>query len=100
MKTRIKLLVMAIMLSCSAVTTQAAIVTMSKEQAVARVTEIQQRAEEIKSMDLTTLSKVQRKEVRHELKDMRKELNAMGPTYIYISAGALILIIILLIILL
>ena len=63
-----------------------------------RAMEIQQRVDQIKAMDFTQLNNAERKNLRHELKDMKTELK-QGP-YIYISAGALILIIILIILLL
>lgn len=71
---------------------------MTKEQTEARVLAIKDRVAEIKAMDMSHMSNAQRKEIRNELKNMKKELNS--PTYIYISGAGLILIIILLILLL
>ena len=100
MKTRIKLLAFVLLLSTSAFTAQAASEkTMTKEQTEARVTQIKERVEQIESMHISSLDRVQRKELRHELKNMSKELRD-GTTYVYISAGALVLIIIILIIVL
>lgn len=71
----------------------------TKEQTEARVTAIQTRVAEIQAMDMNHMSRAERKEIRNELKDMKKELN-QHPTYIYISGAGLILLIILLLILL
>jgi uncharacterized protein (DUF885 family) len=73
---------------------------MTPDQKEARALEIRQQIQDIKNMDKSQLSPEQRKALRHELKDMKKELKQMGPTYIYISGAGLVLIIILLIILL
>jgi hypothetical protein len=65
-----------------------------------RLLEIESKVLEIKEMDLSTLSKEERKELRYELRSMEKEAKAMRGSGLYISTGALIVIIILLIILL
>lgn len=66
------------------------------------------RAKEIYAMDASTMSKSEKKELRTELRSIKSELKANGEsTYIegshgglYVSAGAVILIIVLLIVLL
>jgi homoserine kinase len=65
----------------------------------ARAMAIKERVTEIQAMDFSKLSAAERKELRHELKDMKQELR-QHPTGIYISGAGLILIIILLILLL
>ena len=57
------------------------------------------RLEEIKEMDKTALSRVEKKDLRVELRDTKEEIkrNSGG---VYLSVGALLLVIILLIILL
>lgn len=65
----------------------------------ARALAIKERVTEIKAMDFSKLSATERKDLRHELKDMKQELR-QHPTGIYISGAGLILIIILLILLL
>jgi len=57
------------------------------------------RVEEIRNMDKTNLSVIQKRELKNELKTMKERVRRGGGV-IYISAGALIIIIILLIILL
>jgi len=57
------------------------------------------RLEEIRKMDMTTLSRSEKKELRNEVRETKKELktNSSG---VYISVGALLVVIILLILLL
>ncbi|MCH7401655.1 hypothetical protein ACFOUP_14500 [Belliella kenyensis] len=64
-----------------------------------RLEEIESRVNEIKAMDFTGLTKEERKEVRSELRELKKEAQNRG-NGLYISTGALIVILILLIILL
>ena len=100
MKTKIQMLVMLLMLSGLSFNSKAAEKNSTTEQAQqVRVMEMKQRVEDIRAMDMSQMSTTDRKAVRHELKDMKKELNQMGPVVI-ISAGALILIIILILLLL
>jgi hypothetical protein len=78
-----------------------AIASMTKEQKEARLAEMKERVLEIKAMDKSTMSKADRKALRAELKNMNKEAKSMGYTSgIYISVGALIIIILLLILIL
>lgn len=60
---------------------------------------ITDRVEEIKHMDKSNLSKEERKELRKELKEMKKHARAMGGG-VYLSVGAIIIIILLLILIL
>jgi Flp pilus assembly protein TadB len=73
---------------------------MSIQEKEARAMEIKQRVQEIKAIDKSQLTSDQRKALRQELKEMKKEARQLSPTYIYISGAGLVLIIILLIILL
>lgn len=57
------------------------------------------RVDEIKAMDKSKLSKEERKELRKELKEMKKKANAIGGG-VYLSVGAIIIIILLLILIL
>ncbi len=61
-----------------------------------RITEIESRVEVIKAMDFSEMSKEERKDVRMELKEMKKEARAMG-NGVYISVGAIIVILLILI---
>lgn len=62
-----------------------------------RAQQIETRLVEIRKMDKTNLTSVEKKELRKEVKDLRKEARSGG---IYLSVGAIIIIILLLILLL
>ena len=62
-----------------------------------RAQQIEARLVEIRKMDKTNLSSAEKKELRKEVKDLRKEARNGG---IYLSVGAIIIIILLLILLL
>jgi hypothetical protein len=77
------------------------IANMTKEQKEARMTEMRERVKEIKAMDKSKMTREERKALRVELRQMNKEAHAMGYTGgVYISVGALIIIILLLILIL
>ena len=57
------------------------------------------RLDELKEMDMSVMTRVEKKEARKEIKEIKRELKALNGG-IYLSAGALIVIAILLIILL
>lgn len=63
-----------------------------------RLDEINLRVEEIKSLDFSEMTKAERKEVRKELKEMKVEAKEMG-NGIYLSVGAIIIILLILILL-
>lgn len=69
------------------------------ERQVARMEEISRRVEEIKGMDRSQLSRQDRKDLRNELLDMKKEAKATSGG-VFLSVGAIIIIILLLILLL
>ena len=71
---------------------------MTAEQKI-QLKRITDRVEEIKAMDKSNLSKSERKELRSELKEMKKQARAMGGG-VYLSVGAIIIIILLLILIL
>lgn len=73
---------------------------MTSEQKEARIAEMKLRVEQIKAMDRSQLSRAQRKALREELRNMNKEAKAISSGGIYISLGALIIIVLLLILLL
>ncbi|HWA34437.1 MAG TPA: hypothetical protein VG737_09925 [Cyclobacteriaceae bacterium] len=64
----------------------------------AEVTAMQERLEQIKAMDVGSLSRPERKAIKQEVKSIKKKMDSSGG--IYISVGAVILIVILLILLL
>lgn len=57
------------------------------------------RVEEIRDMDKSNMSSLEKKELKNELKDIKSTMRSQGP-YIYVGGTSLLLIIILLIILL
>ncbi len=57
------------------------------------------RLEEIKSMDLKSLTRKERKELKHEVKSIQRELHT-NSSGVYISVGAIIIILLLLILIL
>ncbi len=76
------------------------VVTMTEVQKEARIEEIKARVMEIKEMDKSKLSSEDRKALRHELRDMNKEARAMTGGGVYLSVGAIIIIILVLILIL
>lgn len=74
--------------------------THTDEEIEIRMNEMRQRVQEIKEMDKSELSRVERKALRQELRDMNKEARAFGERGVYLSVGAIIIIILLLILIL
>jgi len=70
----------------------------SPTEVPAHVQTMLNRIDEIKEMDRSELSRAERKELRKEVREINKELRATG-NGIYISVGALIIILLLIIIL-
>jgi hypothetical protein len=75
------------------------IATMTKGEKMARLGEIKNRVNEIKEMDKSGLTKPERKDLKKELRDMRREARVISGG-VYLSAGAIIIIILLLILIL
>jgi len=73
-------------------------VELTAEQKV-ELQQITNRVEEIRAMDKSNLSRTEKRELRKELKEMKKHARAMGGG-IYLSVGAIIIIILLLILIL
>lgn len=69
------------------------------ETQIARVAEITRRVEEIKNMDKSDLTRVERKALRNELLEMKKEVKATNGG-VYLSVGAIIIILLILILIL
>ena len=84
----------------SAAVPETPIKELTEEEIAARMSQMTKRVEEIKSMDRSTLSKQERKELRKELREMNKAAKAMGQGGVYLSVGAIIIIILLLILIL
>lgn len=73
---------------------------LTEAQKEARVEQITQRVEEIRAMDKSKLSHEQRKELRKELKEMKNEARAITSGGVYLSVGAIIIIILVLLLIL
>lgn len=73
---------------------------MTEEQIAQRMKEMRKRVEEIKGIDRASLTKEERKALRIELREMNKEAKAMDQRGVYLSFGAIIIIILLLILIL
>ena len=71
---------------------------MSDEQKKSRLEDIRTRVNEIKEMDKSGLSKTERKAMRKELRELKKE--SKETKGVYLSVGAIIIIILLLILIL
>ncbi|TKC07395.1 hypothetical protein [Pedobacter frigoris] len=71
---------------------------MTAEQKI-QLKRITDRVEEIKAMDKSELSRVEKKALRKELRELKQEARAMGGG-VYLSVGAIIIIILLLILIL
>ncbi len=65
----------------------------------AEVTTMLNRLDEIKAMDMSTFGKAEKKELRKEVKAIKSDLKAVGQG-VYLSVGAIIIIVLLLILLL
>jgi len=74
--------------------------TLTPEQVELRISQIKQRVEEIRNMDRSTLSAAERQSLKSELRDMRKEAKAITSGGVYLSVGAIIIIILVLILIL
>ncbi|WP_219224053.1 hypothetical protein [Pedobacter antarcticus] len=102
MKKLIYSLTLIFMLGISVNTVSAATtkdkVEMTVEQK-AQLERITNRVEEIKSMDKSNLSRAEKKELRKELKEMKHQARALGGG-VYLSVGAIIIIILVLILVL
>lgn len=70
------------------------------EQEQVRLTQLQTRVLEIKAMDKSHLSSVQRRELRKELYQIRSEMKGFTSGGVYLSAAAIIIIILVLILIL
>lgn len=77
----------------------ASAVTSSTGTDAAKADALNARLYEIKNMDISNLTSPQKKELRKEVRTIKQQLSAIGGG-VYISVGAVILILILLIILL
>lgn len=76
------------------------VAAMTQEQKEARAEEIKARVIEIQCMDKSMLSSADKRELRHELRDMNKEAKSLGNGGIYISLAGIVIAILVLILIL
>lgn len=77
-----------------------ALTGVNTEETSHRVAELETRLNEIKALDIKSMSRSERRVLRREVKAIEKEMKTMSSGGVYISVGGLIIIILLLIILL
>ena len=97
-KAAILVILMAITIPASAVSTDPVTNTPTTVMSDARGEELISRLNDIKAMDKSDLSRTDKKELRKEVKAIKKELAASGRG-VYLSVGAIIIVILLLILL-
>lgn len=73
------------------------VATLTPAERDARLTQMKARVQEIKAMDKSQLSRENKKALRKELRDMNKESRAMDGGTLYISLGAALIIVLLVI---
>lgn len=81
-------------------TTPAVKNTTPNEAAAARAEVLTNRLEEIKAMDIKSMSRVEKKALRKEVRSIEKEIKQINNGGVYISVGGIIIILLLLILLL
>jgi hypothetical protein len=101
MKSRFLLFAIALMLisSTSYAKPHAKAVALSAEQQV-RILQIDARVHEIKAMDLALLSRQERKALRKEVVQLKKEAAGIATGGVYLSVAAIIIILLVLILIL
>ncbi len=80
-------------------TTEPTSIPASTKEVPAEVKTMLNRLEEIKNMDKSSMTRVEKKELRKEVKTIKKTLRSTG-NGVYLSVGAIIIIVLLLILLL
>jgi hypothetical protein len=73
---------------------------LSEAEIQTRLAQMRARVAEIRSMDKSGLTKAERKALRNELKEMNQQARSWGSGGVYLSVGAIIVIILLLILIL
>ena len=90
-------MLLAIALPASSAVASETLKTSNTENARAQV--LVQRLEEIKGMNKSEMTRLEKKSLRNEVKDIKKEMKVMSGG-VYLSVGAIIIVILLLILLL
>jgi hypothetical protein len=100
MKTQkfVKSLLVVLLLAVTGPSMASTSVVHATETPEAQAQRLQNRLEEIKAIDKSTLSKAEKKALRGEVKAIKKEMKAISGG-VYLSVGAIILIVLLIILL-
>jgi Skp family chaperone for outer membrane proteins len=96
---KLLLLIGALTVTAPSQTFAADIPKTANETPEQRVTRLTQRLEEIRAMDVEKLSKSEKKALKAEVRSIKKEMKKAASGGVYISVGALLLIILLIILL-
>lgn len=80
--------------------TPTAVKNNNSTEKAARVTVLINRLEEIKAMDIESMSRKEKRVLRREVKSIEKEMKQINEGGVYISVGGIIIILLLLILLL
>lgn len=80
--------------------TTPAVKTTSSNETAARVQVLTNRLEEIKTMDIESMSRKEKRTLRKEVRSIEKEMKQINGNGVYISVAGIIIIILLLILLL
>jgi hypothetical protein len=73
------------------------VTTLTEEEKAAKIQAIEKRVLEIKAMNKSNLTSAERKALRKELKEMKQQARAFTSGGVYLSVGAIIIIILVLI---
>jgi len=93
------ILSVSIPLQLSAITAVTTSVAITKPSEIAEAKALEFRLNEINTMDKSNLQSSEKKDLRKEVRSIKHQLNELGGGGVYISVGALIIIILLLIVL-
>ena len=74
--------------------------SLSEVEVAERVKMLESRVHEINAMDLSSMTKAEKKEVKKELREIQKENKTMRGSGIFLSVGAIIIILLILILIL
>jgi hypothetical protein len=97
-------MVMLVMISCSSLfagsNPSASVPPVTTSSVPVDMTPVLARLNEIKAMDMSTMSAKERKELRREVRTIREQVKAADSQGVYLSLGAILIIILLLVLIL
>jgi uncharacterized membrane protein YkgB len=74
--------------------------SLSEVEVAERVKMLESRVQEINAMDLSSMTRTDKREVKKELREIQKENKTMAGSGVYLSVGAIIIILLILILVL